>query len=88
MLPDDSEELRRTLTDAIDDKVDVIFTCGSTGVGPRDIAPETVEDVCRRIHRRFKDEFRYANVTGPSAKFPGQKVGLSHVLEDSDTPIC
>ena len=44
----------------------------------------TVEDLCYKIHRRFKDDFRYANVWGSSVKFPGQKVGLSHVLLDSD----
>ena len=44
----------------------------------------TVEELCYKIHRRFKDDFRYANVWGSSVKFPGQKVGLSHVLVDSD----
>lgn len=44
----------------------------------------TVEDLCYKIHRRFKDDFRYANVWGKSVKFPGQKVGLAHVLLDSD----
>lgn len=44
----------------------------------------TVEDLCYKIHKRFKDDFRYANVWGESVKFPGQKVGLSHVLVDSD----
>ena len=28
---------------------DVIFTLGSTGVGPRDIAPETVSSLCEKI---------------------------------------
>lgn len=44
----------------------------------------TVDDVCRKIHKRFKDDFRYGILTGPSAKFPKQKVGLSHELQDSD----
>jgi ribosome-interacting GTPase 1 len=44
----------------------------------------TVNDLCLKIHRRFKDDFRYANVWGSSVKFPGQKVGLKHVLNDSD----
>ena len=44
----------------------------------------TIEDLCYKIHRRFKDDFRYANVWGSSVKFPGQKVGLGHVLVDSD----
>jgi small GTP-binding protein len=44
----------------------------------------TVEDACRKIHRTFKDKFRYANVSGPSAKHDIQKVGLEHVLKDGD----
>lgn len=44
----------------------------------------TVNDLCIKIHKRFKDDFRYANVWGISVKFPGQKVGLQHVLQDSD----
>jgi ribosome-interacting GTPase 1 len=44
----------------------------------------TVEDACRKLHREFKDKFRYANVSGPSAKHDIQKVGLNHVLHDGD----
>lgn len=44
----------------------------------------TVADVCELIHRAFKDNFRYAMVWGDSAKFPGQTVGLDHVLMDKD----
>jgi molybdenum cofactor synthesis domain-containing protein len=49
ILADDAENLRKTLTGAISEKIDVIFTCGGTGVGPRDITPETVESVCDKI---------------------------------------
>jgi uncharacterized protein len=44
----------------------------------------TVEDACRKLHRNFKDKFRYANVSGPSAKHDVQKVGLEHILKDGD----
>ncbi len=44
----------------------------------------TVEMVCNSIHRDFVERFRYAKVWGKSAKFDGQQVGLSHVLEDGD----
>jgi len=44
----------------------------------------TVEEVCRTIHRDFKEKFRYAQVWGTSAKFPGQTVGLSHIMEADD----
>lgn len=44
----------------------------------------TVEDACRMLHRDFKRKFRYAQVWGQSAKYPGQTVGLDHVFEDED----
>ena len=44
----------------------------------------TVENVCETIHRDFRRKFRYANVWGDSAKFPGQTVGLNHILHDED----
>ena len=44
----------------------------------------TVEDACRKLHRDFKEKFRYAHVSGPSAKHDIQKVGLDHVLKDKD----
>ncbi|UCD92609.1 MAG: GTP-binding protein [Methanobacteriota archaeon] len=44
----------------------------------------TIGDVCDFIHRDFQKKFRYANVWGNSAKFPGQRVGLTHVLIDKD----
>jgi hypothetical protein len=45
---------------------------------------DTVETVCKRIHRDFKEKFRYAQVWGSSGKYPGQKVGLDHELADED----
>ena len=44
----------------------------------------TVGDVCEVIHRDFRNNFRYAMVWGKSSKFPGQTVGLDHVVEDED----
>ncbi|PIT84018.1 GTP-binding protein [Candidatus Micrarchaeota archaeon CG10_big_fil_rev_8_21_14_0_10_45_29] len=46
---------------------------------------ETIADACPKLHRDLLMLFKYAFVWGPSAKFPGQKVGLSHVLQDGDT---
>lgn len=43
-----------------------------------------VAEVCELIHRDFKNNFRYAMVWGKSAKFPGQTVGLDHVVQDED----
>ncbi len=47
-------------------------------------AGNTVEDLCKRLHRNFIKNFRYAQVWGKSVKFPGQRVGLSHTLQDGD----
>ena len=47
-------------------------------------ADSDVGMVCDAIHRDWRRRFRYANVWGPSAQFPGQKVGLEHRLQDSD----
>ena len=44
----------------------------------------TVGMVCDYLHRDFREKFRYARVWGPSGKFPGQKVGIGHVLKDED----
>ena len=44
----------------------------------------TIEDACNRLHRDLARDFKYALVWGKSAKFPGQKVGISHVLQEGD----
>ncbi len=44
----------------------------------------TIEDVCNKLHRNLKKDFRYGLVWGKSVKFGGQRVGLHHVLQDED----
>ncbi len=44
----------------------------------------TILEVCNKIHRNMRDEFRYAMVWGKSVKFGGQKVGMNHRLFDED----
>jgi len=44
----------------------------------------TVGMVCDTLHREFRKKFRYAMVWGKSARFPGQTVGLDHILQDHD----
>lgn len=44
----------------------------------------TVEDALKVIREEFIKYFKYARIWGPSAKYPGEKVGLDHVLADGD----
>ncbi|MCD6301461.1 MAG: TGS domain-containing protein, partial [Staphylothermus sp.] len=44
----------------------------------------TIYDVAKSIHKDFVKKFKYAKIWGPSAKYPGEKVGLDHVVEDGD----
>ncbi|MEM0506934.1 MAG: GTP-binding protein, partial [Thermosphaera sp.] len=44
----------------------------------------TIQDVALNIHKDFVERFQYARVWGPSAKYPGERVGLEHVVEDKD----
>jgi small GTP-binding protein len=47
----------------------------------------TVKDLAEKIHKDFVKKFKYALLTGPSAKFPKQRVGLQHIVEDGDLVI-
>ena len=53
---------------------------------PLVLPPEsTVEDACIDIGgEEFRDRFRFARVSGPSAKHDDQQVGLEHELADED----
>lgn len=44
----------------------------------------TIEQACVGLHRDLAENFKYAFVWGPSAKFPGQRAGRDHVLKDGD----
>ncbi|MCE7741138.1 MAG: GTP-binding protein [Candidatus Heimdallarchaeota archaeon] len=44
----------------------------------------SIKDVCNKIHRKFKRQFRYAVVSGKSTKHPFQRVGLDHIVQDGD----
>ncbi|MCX8207596.1 MAG: TGS domain-containing protein [Methanothrix sp.] len=43
-----------------------------------------IGDLCDRIHKDFRQRFRYATVWGSSAKHNGQRAGLDHILSDGD----
>jgi uncharacterized protein len=45
----------------------------------------TVKQVAEKILKGFSIQIKYSILTGPSSKFPNQRVGLSHVCKDLDT---
>ena len=44
----------------------------------------TVKDVAESIRKGFHLTVKESRITGPSSKFPNQKVGISHILKDQD----
>ncbi len=44
----------------------------------------TVKDVAESILKGLSNKIKETRITGPSSKFPNQKVGLSHILKDKD----
>ena len=44
----------------------------------------TIKDVAEKIFHGFSKQVKEAFITGPSSRFPNQKVGLSHILKDKD----
>lgn len=49
LLPDDADRLGAALERARDTGVDVVFTTGGTGIGPRDITPDVVTGLADKI---------------------------------------
>jgi hypothetical protein len=45
---------------------------------------DTVADACEKLGGEFAERFRFARVSGPSAKHEQQQVGLDHELADED----
>ncbi len=43
-----------------------------------------VKDIAEKILKGFSKNVKETKIWGPSSKFPGQKVGLTHILKDLD----
>jgi molybdenum cofactor synthesis domain-containing protein len=50
LVPDDADEIERTLRAWVRDRVDLILTTGGTGLSPRDVTPEAAGRVIDRPH--------------------------------------
>ena len=49
VLPDEAEKISQRLTELIDkESVDIIFSTGGTGLGPRDVTPEAIRNAIDR----------------------------------------
>jgi len=44
----------------------------------------SVIEVAKKLHTEMYRNFKYARVWGPSAKYPGERVGPTHILMDGD----
>lgn len=44
----------------------------------------TLKDVAEKILHGYSKKVKFAKISGPSAKFKDQKVGLSHIVKDKD----
>lgn len=67
VCPDDRQVIAATLVRMADtDRVDVVFTTGGTGFGPRDVTPEATMDVSDRSAPGIAEHIRSesAKVTG------------------------
>ena len=47
-------------------------------------ANSSVKDIAEKIFKGFSKNVIETKIWGPSSKFPGQKVGLNHILKDLD----
>src|SRR5918996_5555741 len=48
VVPDDFDEIKRTLRGLVRAGIDLVVTTGGTGLGPRDVTPEATRRVIRR----------------------------------------
>ncbi|WP_292463720.1 GTP-binding protein [Methanolobus sp.] len=87
----DKEKNLQEVRDVIYDALDFIRIYLKPQGGPADLeeplivrSGTTIGDICDRLHRDFRRKFRYALIWGKSAKHPGQRAGLDHVLRDKD----
>ncbi len=68
LIPDDGAKLLSELQKSIDEKIDVVFTTGGTGIGPRDITPEIIEKFSDKLIPGIMEQIRFKySATIPSA---------------------
>jgi molybdopterin adenylyltransferase len=59
LLPDEKPQLEKLFKELLKDKIDLIFTTGSTGIGSRDIVPEVINPLLEKEIPGIMDMVRY-----------------------------
>ena len=78
ILPDDREALRAQLIAARDGGMDAVFTTGGTGVGPRDVTPESVTEVCDKLIPGIMEHIRMKyGASNPNALLSRSVAGVA-----------
>lgn len=63
VIKDERDEIGAAIKRAAADGVDIIITCGGTGLSPRDVTPEATLDVCDREVRGIAEAMRAFSMT-------------------------
>ena len=80
----------KSAKDKIWNKLNLIYVYTKSPGKKKDYPPialkkgSDVKELAMHVHKDFVKKFDYALVWGESAKFPGQRVGLTHVLKEKD----
>jgi molybdenum cofactor synthesis domain-containing protein len=78
VIPDEVDRLTHLLSQALEDRVDVVMTLGSTGVGPRDIAPDVVLSLCDKTLPGIMEYIRVKyGETIPAARLSRSVAGVA-----------
>lgn len=77
LLPDDADLLKEHLECAINDRVDIIFTLGGTGIGPKDFTVETVNTVCDKIIPGVMEHIRVKYSANPNVWLSRSILGIA-----------
>jgi cyclic pyranopterin phosphate synthase len=48
VLPDEKEQIKKYLSEWVSRKIDIVFTTGGTGLGPRDVTVEATKEIIER----------------------------------------
>jgi len=59
LIPDEASTLRDLLRTFVDNRVDLVFTTGGTGIGSRDVTPEVVSEICDKLIPGIVEAIRF-----------------------------